>query len=155
MPPLPNIRQERFCLKVAQGIPPYRAYEEAGYKKDTKNPYRLMTENDRVKDRLLELCGTHEAEELASRDRIMRELASIAFSPLGDDIVKVSDKRASLMNMAEMQGYLIKRTEVGTAGEFDRLSADEILRIAESEGITLVEAEEGVYSPEDEGDGGE
>jgi len=44
---------------------------------------------------------------------------------------------------------------VGTAGEFDKLSADEILRIAESEGITLVELEEGVYSPEEEGSGGE
>jgi hypothetical protein len=154
MPALPNRRQEIFCLKVAQGIPPYRAYEEAGYKKQSGNPYR-MTQNDTVKQRLLELCGTHEAEELASRDRIMRELASIAFTPIGDDVVKVNDKRASLMNLAELQGYLIKRTEVGTAGEFDKLSADEILRIAESEGITLVELEEGVYSPEEEGSGGE
>ena len=154
MPPLPNIRQERFALKVAQGVPPYRAYEEAGYKKNEGNCYR-MNENERVKQRLLELCGTHEAEELASRDRIMRELASIAFTPVGDEVVKVSEKRASLMNLAELQGYLIKRTEVGTAGEFDRLSSEEILRLAESEGITLVELESGVYSPAEEGSGGE
>ena len=154
MPPLPNIRQERFALKVAQGIPPYRAYEEAGYKKNAGNCYR-MNENERVKERLLELCGTHEAKELANRDRIIRELASIAFSPVGDDVVKVSDKRASLMNLAELEGYLIKRTEVGTAGEFDRLSSEEILRLAESEGITLVELEQGVYSPEEEGSSGE
>lgn len=154
MPPLPNIRQERFALKVAQGIPPYRAYEEAGYKKHESNCYR-MSENERVKARLLELCGTHEAKELANRDRIIRELASIAFSPVGDEVVKVADKRASLMNLAELEGYLIKRTEVGTAGEFDKLSTEELLRIGEAEGFTLLELEEGDYSSEEEGRSGE
>ena len=154
MPALPNIRQERFCLKVAQGIPPYKAYEEAGYKKHESNCYR-MSGNERVKQRLLELCGTHEAIELGKRDRLVRELSTIAYAPLGDDIVKVAEKRAALMDVARLEGHLINRVEVGTAGEFDKLSTEELLRIGEAEGYTLLELEEGDYTSPEEGSGGE
>jgi len=121
MPALPNIRQERFCLKVAQGIPPYRAYEEAGYKKHESNCYR-MSENERVKERLLELCGTHEAQELASRDRIIRELASIAFTPIGSDVVKVADKRQSLMDIAKLEGHVIERKQHDVSGSITAIT---------------------------------
>ena len=112
---LPNIRQERFCLKVAQGVPPYRAYTEAGYNFSTGNMYRMI-ENDRVKARLKELCGTHEAKELAERDRIIRELASIAFAPIGHEIVKVSEKRQSLMDIAKLEGHIVERSESHVSG---------------------------------------
>jgi hypothetical protein len=114
-----------------------------------------MNENERVKQRLLELCGTHEAKELGRRERIIEELATIAFTPIGDEVVKVADKRAALMDIAKIEGHIVNRTEVGSAGEFDRLSADEILELARSEGIALLADEEGVYFPEEEGSGGE
>jgi hypothetical protein len=160
MPALPNRRQELFCLKVAQGIPPYRAYPEAGYKPDQGHPYRLMAENGRVKQRLLELTGTAEVQELASRDRILAELASVGYSPIGGPDVKVTEKTNALMGMARIAGLLIDRKEIGSAGDFAKLDEhelDNIITATYSE-ITLLEGdvgespdEEAVSSEEEEG----
>lgn len=126
MPALPNRRQELFCQKVAQGIPPIRAYPEAGYSPHNGNCYR-MRDNERVQQRLIELTGTAEVEFLASRDRILQELASVAYTPIGNADVKTSDKNNALMNMAKIAGLLIERKEIGRVGEFDRMSNDELL----------------------------
>lgn len=142
MPALPNRRQELFAIKLAQGIPPYRAYPEAGYKKDPGNCYR-MTENDRVKKRLIELTGTADVQELASRDRILSELASVGYAPIGGPDVKVNEKINSLMGMAKIAGHLIDRKEIGKAGDFAKLNEhelDSILDATYSE-IALLESE--------------
>lgn len=143
MPALPNRRQELFCLKVAQGIPPYRAYPEAGYKPHSSHPYRLMGENGRVKNRLIELTGTSDVQELASRDRILSELASVGYAPIGGPDVKVNEKINSLMGMAKIAGHLIDRKEIGKAGDFAKLNEhelDSILDATYSE-IALLESE--------------
>ena len=142
MPALPNRRQEKFCLKVAQGLPKVVAYEEAGYKRDYGNAVR-MTANDKVQQRLLELTGTAEIQELASRDRILTELASVGYSPIGGPDVKVTEKTNALMGMAKIAGLLIDRKEIGAAGGVAKLSEhelDELLDVTYRE-IALLEGE--------------
>jgi hypothetical protein len=145
MPALPNRRQELFCQKVAKGIPPYRAYPEAGYKPDPGHPYRLMAENGRVKQRLLELTGTADAEELASREMILRELASVGYAPVGGPDVKPGDKTKALMGMAKISGLLIDRKEVGGVGDFAKLDEHELDNIIDAtySELTLLEGEAG------------
>lgn len=155
MPALPNIRQERFALKLAQGIPPYRAYEEAGYEKNSGNCYR-MKENERVKQRLLELCGTHEAKELATRDRIIQHLSLIAFSELGGDVVKPNDKRQSLMDIAKLEGHVIERKQHDISGSITAITDPGKLIDLIAERLELDSSGSGAIGfSGDEGSGGE
>ena len=55
--PLKNVRQERFCLALAEGMSATSAYLQAGYKQSasaTANAARLIT-SDNVKARLAHL----------------------------------------------------------------------------------------------------
>src|SRR3990167_89649 len=73
MAALSNPRQERFARLVVKGIPPYRAYPDAGYRFDAGNPYRL-TENDRVKRRVSELQKAAQMRTINTVESIADEL---------------------------------------------------------------------------------
>ena len=158
MPALPNRRQEIFCQKLAKGIPPYRAYPEAGYKPHAGNPYR-MSENERIQQRLIELTGTADIRFLSDRDTLMQELATVGFAPVGGPDVKVSEKTKALMDIAKIAGHLIDRKEVRVVDEFESMTDDELIAYIDasySEIKAIGSGEETIEDQEDpaeEGDG--
>ncbi len=66
MPPLDNIRHERFCHGLLEGKVAAQAYVDAGYKPSRKNASRLRAKED-IQVRLTELKA--EAAEAATLDR--------------------------------------------------------------------------------------
>lgn len=69
---------------------------------------------------------------ILDRAALMKELFSIARAPLGHEYVKTQDKRAALMDLAKLEGYVIERTEVGRPGDFSKATEEELdAKIAE------------------------
>lgn len=69
-------QQEKFCQLIVQGMSQTDAYEKAGYKGNRKqlgdNASRLI-ENDRVKNRIAELCGPAAEKAEIDAEWLLRE----------------------------------------------------------------------------------
>src|SRR5260221_13631763 len=76
---LANPRHERFAQVLAQGKPATEAYVLAGYKANDGNASR-MKGNERISARVQEIVGRAAERAEVSLERILRELAAIAFS---------------------------------------------------------------------------
>ena len=112
---LRNQRQERFVQLVKQGIPPYRAYPQAGYQPHESAPYRLCG-NVRVKERMDEIT-----RELAMKTRVT--VASITAeldeaAALAKRIDQPSAMTQAIIAKAKLHGLLIERKEAGAPGDF-------------------------------------
>ena len=79
-----SVRQELFARKVASGVPPFRAYPEAGYKKQTGNPYRLMTQNNTVKARIDAILATGMKKADLTEDHVIALLSKEATTAKSD-----------------------------------------------------------------------
>jgi hypothetical protein len=125
MPALKSIRQERFALLVFKGVPPYRAYPEAGYRQHPAAPYRLC-ENVRVKNRIAEL-----RRQIAVKSRVTVE--TIASQIAADRDFAIQQKQpatalAASVALGKLFGMFVDRSESGAPGEFAGLtSAEEVL----------------------------
>src|SRR6266567_8543201 len=78
---LANPRHERFAQALAQGKPATEAYIVAGYKANDGNASR-MKGNERILARVQEIVGRAAERAEVSLERILRELAAIAFSDI-------------------------------------------------------------------------
>jgi phage terminase small subunit len=74
-----NLRHERFAQALAQGKAANEAYALAGYKANDGNASRLKG-NERISARVQEIVGRAAERAEVSLERILRELAAIAFS---------------------------------------------------------------------------
>ena len=151
MPPLQNARQELFCQRLAQGTTKIKAYVMAGYRPDDGNACRL-TGNDRVKQRIAELQqATAERAQLTVGDLLERaeELRLLAIQHR-----QISAGVAALKEAGILSGLRIDRREVGSPGEFERLTDDELKRFIASETARLIElpVELMIELPDDEPD---
>src|SRR5215472_14811888 len=79
MGPLANQRHERFAQALAQGKTASEAYVLAGYKANDGNASR-MKGNERISARVQEIVGRAAERAEVSLERVLRELAAIAFS---------------------------------------------------------------------------
>jgi phage terminase small subunit len=79
MGPLANQRHERFAHALAQGKTAAEAYVLAGYKANDGNAIRLKG-NERISARVHEIVGCAAEPAEVSLERVLRELAAIAFS---------------------------------------------------------------------------
>ena len=79
MGPLANQRHERFAQALAQGKTATEAYVVAGYKANDGNASR-MKGNERISARVQEIVGRAAERAEVSVERVLRELAAIAFS---------------------------------------------------------------------------
>jgi len=125
MPRLKNIRQERFAQGLFKGLPQVVAYEKAGYDRSDPNASRL-TRNDKIQQRLQELVGSAEIGVITDRNRIAEELATIAYAPIGDEVITVKEKRGALMDIAKLAGHLVDRKEIKRVEEFESMTDDEL-----------------------------
>lgn len=114
MPVLANARHERFSQELAKGLTADAAYEAAGFKPNRGNAARLKA-NEHVSMRVAELQGdmAERTVEKAAKTRtdVVTELAKIGFVDVKDDAVKASDKRAALLNLAQIEGWVVERHE--------------------------------------------
>lgn len=131
MPALKNVRQERFCQLVKQGVPPYRAYPEAGYKPDEGAPYRLSG-NVRVKRRIAELT-----RGLAVKTRVTVESLTDELNAIADGAAKSEQwgaAKGAVETKAKLHGLLVERKETGAPGDFAGMTTPEqVLDVIRSE----------------------
>jgi phage terminase small subunit len=141
MPVLSNARHERFAQALAEGLTADEAYQKAGYSENRGNAIRLKA-NESIKQRLTELAdkaAQKVTDEVGlSRAILLRELAKIALAPIGDENVKVSDKRAAIFDAAKIMGEVIERKEVGAPGEFEAMQDEEIADEVERESAFIL-----------------
>ena len=83
MPALKNPRRERFAQNVAQGMTLEAAFLAAGYKTPGGNSATVRWKPD-VAQRIDELLGLAAAKAGVTVERIVNELAKIAFANAGD-----------------------------------------------------------------------
>ena len=135
MPPLSNARQELFAQQLASGTTKSEAYATAGYEPDRGNACRLTAKNS-VKERVAEIQqGAIESTQIT--------VASLVAA--ADEIrgLAVRDKQYSaavgaVKEIGILSGLRIDRREVGSPGDFDRLSDEELRQWIEAETINLV-----------------
>jgi phage terminase small subunit len=84
-----NLRHERFAQALAQGKAANEAYALSGYKANDGNASRLKG-NERISARVQEIVGRAAERAEVSLERILRELAAIAFSDITKAVTWVS-----------------------------------------------------------------
>lgn len=134
---LDNPKHERFSQELAKGLGYEESYELAGYAPHRQNAYRLMTTNDDVQARVAEL-----QDRLAARTEMTLQRLSEMFLEDREFARKLEHSAAAVSatdKLARLHGFMIDRKEIGTPGEFDRMSAEElrayILRESEELGL--------------------
>ena len=94
-------RRERFCLAVLRGIPNIDAYLEAGYRctraAASVAVARLMRRPD-IRARLAELGEKAAADSGVTTERVLCELAKVAFLDIGN----LFDEHGNLKSIAEL-----------------------------------------------------
>jgi phage terminase small subunit len=83
MPVLKNPRREQFAQHFATGMTLENAYEAAGYRRNKKHAYILRWTQE-VAERIEEIQTTAAAKVGVTVERIVSELAKIAFANAGD-----------------------------------------------------------------------
>jgi hypothetical protein len=136
MPALKNGRQEIFAQEIAKGSTQGDAYAVAGYRPDVGNACTL-TKNHKVKQRIAEIQqGAVERAQIT-----VGTLLGLADEVRG---LAIADKQHSvavgaIKEMGILTGLRIDRREVGSPGEFDRLSDEELQHFIASETAKLIE----------------
>lgn len=85
MPELSNPKRERFCQEFLVDLNATKAAIRSGYGKGTARQIgsRMLTKVD-IQDRIAELQADRSERLRITQDRVLQELAAIAFSSLGD-----------------------------------------------------------------------
>lgn len=133
MPALKNQRQERFCQLVKQGIPPIRAYPEAGYNAHESAPYRLCG-NVRVKRRLNEITRGLAMKTRVTVESITSDLDRVTAG--AEAALQYGAAKGAIETKAKLHGLLVDRKEQGAPGDFAGMKS-------ESEVLDLVRRELG------------
>lgn len=136
MPVLRNPRHERFAHGLAAGNAANQSYAEAGYAPCDQNASRLMGRAE-VRARVAELQAVAANKAAITRQRVLDELAKIAFAGIGAEGVKSADIRNALIDIARLQGWIIQRQEVGQRGDFSRMTGEELEQRVEAEAAAL------------------
>ena len=127
---LKNARHERYAQNIVKGLSGSESYRQAGFAKQSPKSTRaaagaLAMRKD-VQDRIQELRDRAVNDVLISRQKILEELAAIAFAKIGDEFVRTGEKRQALMDIAKLEGWIIERSEIGDPGDFERMSDTEL-----------------------------
>ena len=127
MPPLPNIRQERFCRLVVRHGVASKAFKLAGYIANTRNTLdanssRLMG-NDRIKQRVAELRAINLHRSQVTMDKLLTdsEQARLLALELGQTGAALNATRLQ----GQLTGQLLERVEKGQPGDFRGLESQE------------------------------
>jgi len=83
MPLLRDARRERYAQLVASGVPYTKAYGQAGYLGGEKDAWKCRSRAD-VSGRIDEILGAAAAKNDVTVERVVGELAKIAFASADD-----------------------------------------------------------------------
>lgn len=111
--PLKNARHERFAQELAKGETADAAFVAAGFKRNRGNATRLKA-NESVSERVLELKGKAAEKAVVTVESLTQRLLNIAEKGEGSpDAPLLSVARASIMDVAKLNGLIIDRSKVG------------------------------------------
>lgn len=158
MPPLPseplrNVRHERFCLALSEGLSATAAYQRAGYKQTasaTANAARLIT-NDNIKIRLAYLQAMLAKSTEITIESICRELDE------ANQIAKANGQASAMVSAstlrAKLAGLLTDKVQVQAIN--DPFVGDETVEdigarmahdLAKDKGIELTEEQRSEFA---------
>ena len=107
-----NQRHELFAQGLAKGLPASTAYVEAGYAKNDSNAARL-NRNEQVQARVTELKERAAARtEITIADITTRLMGIANKAEEGGDAPMLSVARASLVDVAKLNGLMIERGQI-------------------------------------------
>lgn len=144
MPVLKNPRHERYAQELAKGQSQVEAYAAAGYSRSKSCASELLSSKPYIHERVAEIQGetaNKSTDKMASVTRadVLSELLKIGMANVGEDAVRAADKRAALLNYAQIEGWVIERREIGEPGEFSAMDEsslmEEIMRDAAEAGV--------------------
>ena len=120
MPPLKNVRHEKFVQGLLEGKSATDAYEAAGYERDESgaNAARL-TRNPKVAQRLAELQAEIAAETTVTVQGLINELEDARKK--ATDLKQLNAAIAAINAKAKLSGLMVEKQqiEVGGPGSFD------------------------------------
>ncbi len=128
MAALHNTRQEAFARLVFKGLPPFRAYPEAGYRPHNGSPYRLR-DNARVKARIGELRSQatmrakYTVETLTDNLELAREQAYRIENP--------NAQVQALLAIAKLLGLIVDKQEL--KANVSSMNSEELEQAARAE----------------------
>jgi phage terminase small subunit len=141
MPALANNRRELFANLLVQGFTEVKAYEKAGYRKHDGNACTLA-HHPEVLARIEEIRGELAVEKtgvpigtsvIAARAKVTPEslIAEHEEVRVGAmESKQFSAANAAIKEKSILSGHRIERSEIGSPGQFDHLSDDELWRVA-------------------------
>lgn len=113
---LANQRHELFAQGLAKGLPASTAYAEAGFKPHEGNASRL-SRNEKVQARVTELKERAAARtEITIADITTRLMGIANKAEEGGDAPMLSVARASLVDVAKLNGLMIERGQISGPG---------------------------------------
>ena len=122
---LANHRRELFAQLLAQGFTEVDAHERAGYRRNDGNASTLA-QHPEVQARLKEIKGELAAKAVVTAETLINEADEMRVRALENG--QLSAAVAAIKEKGVLSGKRIERAEVGTAGEFDALTDDELER---------------------------
>jgi hypothetical protein len=132
---LANNRRELFAQLLFQGFPAVDAYKKAGYKRHDGNACTLA-KHPEVLARLEEIRGEGQGWPVGTRAIAAR--ANVTVETLIDDSEKVFQRAMEINQLSAantaikgkgiLTGKWVERAEVGSPGEYDALSDEELER---------------------------
>jgi hypothetical protein len=136
MPVLDNHRRELFAQLLFQGFSAVKAYEKAGYKRHDGNACTLA-KHPEVQARLEEIRGGGEGGWPVGT-RAIAARANVTVETLIDDSEKVFQRAMEINQLSAantaikgkgiLSGKWVERAEVGTPGEYETMTDDELER---------------------------
>jgi hypothetical protein len=122
---LANHRRERFCQLLAQGLTEADAHARAGYRRNDGNASTLARHPD-VLERLKEIKGKQAAKALVTAETLINEADEARVGAMKSG--QYSAASAAVKIKSVLSGHWIERQEVGSPGDYDHLSDDELER---------------------------
>ena len=108
---LENARHELFAQNIAAGKTLAEAYVIAGYKDNHSNASTLA-KNPAIAERVNQIKRIAAKAAMVTKERVLAEIASIAFADPPPPPVKMSDKRAALDTLAKHLGMMSDRVDM-------------------------------------------
>jgi phage terminase small subunit len=130
MPALNNPRHERFARFMAEGKTATEAYDLAGYKHSRFNASKLAN-NPAVKERVIQISNKITSQAAFSQQITKEKLIEWhnEIREQGKESGQLSPAETAIKEISVLTGHRIERAEIGSPGEFDHLSDDDLERL--------------------------
>ena len=126
MPVLSNHKWERFAQELAKGKTADEAYTIAGYKANRGNAATLKA-NQSILNRVVEIQERGAIRAEITRADILTRLNRAAERAAAlDGPAAIQAERATLMDIAKLEGWVIDKQEQGRPGDFDKMTNEQL-----------------------------